>query len=72
VDILLDTAASDWNTVEREGIAIRHPTQFVSVGSGNPEEGDLRPKMLDRFGMPTEVRIIHDLENRLLIVDEGI
>ena len=51
VDILLDSAASGWNTVEREGISIRHPARFVLVGSGNPEEGELRPQLLDRFGM---------------------
>ena len=50
VDILLDSAASGWNTVEREGISIRHPARFVLVGSGNPEEGELRPQLLDRFG----------------------
>ena len=49
VDILLDSAASGWNTVEREGISIRHPARFVLVGSGNPEEGELRPQLLDRF-----------------------
>ncbi|XTZ11544.1 MAG: ATP-binding protein, partial [cyanobacterium endosymbiont of Rhopalodia inflata] len=43
VDVLLDSAASGWNTVEREGISIRHPARFVLIGSGNPEEGDLRP-----------------------------
>ena len=50
VDVLLDSAASGWNTVEREGISIRHPARFVLVGSGNPEEGELRPQLLDRFG----------------------
>src|SRR6476469_3397644 len=49
VDILLDSAASGWNTVEREGISVRHPARFVLVGSGNPEEGELRPQLLDRF-----------------------
>jgi magnesium chelatase subunit I len=53
VDILLDSAASGWNTVEREGIN-RHPARFVLVGSGNPEEGELRPQLLDRFGMHAE------------------
>ena len=51
VDLLLDSAASGWNTVEREGISVRHPAQFILVGSGNPEEGELRPQLLDRFGM---------------------
>ena len=54
VDILLDSAASGWNTVEREGISIKHPARFVLVGSGNPEEGELRPQLLDRFGMHAE------------------
>jgi magnesium chelatase subunit I len=56
VDILLDSAASGWNTVEREGISIRHPARFVLVGSGNPEEGELRPQLLDRFGMHSNCR----------------
>jgi len=60
VDILLDSAASGWNTVEREGISIRHPAQFVLVGSGNPEEGELRPQLLDRFGMHAEIRTVKD------------
>jgi magnesium chelatase subunit I len=49
--VLLDSAASGWNTVEREGISISHPARFILVGSGNPEEGELRPQLLDRFGM---------------------
>jgi len=60
VDILLDSAASGWNTVEREGISIRHPARFVLVGSGNPEEGELRPQLLDRFGMQAEIRTVKD------------
>ena len=51
VDVLLDSAASGWNTVEREGISICHPARFILIGSGNPEEGELRPQLLDRFGM---------------------
>ena len=49
VDVLLDSAASGWNTVEREGISISHPARFILVGSGNPEEGELRPQLLDRY-----------------------
>ena len=60
VDVLLDSAASGWNTVEREGISIRHPARFVLVGSGNPEEGELRPQLLDRFGMHAEIRTVRD------------
>ena len=70
VDILLDSAASGWNTVEREGISIRHPAQFVLVGSGNPEEGELRPQLLDRFGMHAEIRTVKDPDLRVKIVEE--
>jgi magnesium chelatase subunit I len=70
VDILLDSAASGWNTVEREGISIRHPARFVLVGSGNPEEGELRPQLLDRFGMHAEIRTVKDPVLRVRIVEE--
>jgi len=70
VDILLDSAASGWNTVEREGISIRHPARFVLVGSGNPEEGELRPQLLDRFGMHAEIRTVRDPETRVQIVEQ--
>jgi magnesium chelatase subunit I len=70
VDILLDSAASGWNTVEREGISIRHPAKFVLVGSGNPEEGELRPQLLDRFGMHAEIRTVKDPVLRVKIVEE--
>lgn len=70
VDVLLDSAASGWNTVEREGISIRHPARFVLVGSGNPEEGELRPQLLDRFGMNVEVRTVRDPELRVKIVEQ--
>ena len=70
VDILLDSAASGWNTVEREGISIRHPARFVLVGSGNPEEGELRPQLLDRFGMHSEIRTVKDPELRVQIVEQ--
>jgi magnesium chelatase subunit I len=72
VDILLDSAASGWNTVEREGISIRHPARFVLVGSGNPEEGELRPQLLDRFGMHAEIKTISDPLLRVRIVEERI
>lgn len=55
VDVLLDVAASGVNVVEREGISHRHPCEFVLVGSGNPEEGELRPQLTDRFGLATTV-----------------
>jgi hypothetical protein len=55
VDLLIDVAASGENLVEREGLSVRHPARFVLVGSGNPEEGELRPQLLDRFGLSLEV-----------------
>ena len=70
VDILLDSAASGWNTVEREGISVRHPARFVLVGSGNPEEGELRPQLLDRFGMHAEIRTVKDPLLRVKVVEE--
>lgn len=70
VDVLLDSAASGWNTVEREGISIRHPARFVLVGSGNPEEGELRPQLLDRFGMHAEIRTVKEPQLRVKIVQE--
>jgi magnesium chelatase subunit I len=70
VDVLLDSAASGWNTVEREGISIRHPARFVLVGSGNPEEGELRPQLLDRFGLHAEIRTVKDPNLRVDIVEQ--
>jgi magnesium chelatase subunit I len=70
VDVLLDSAASGWNTVEREGISMRHPARFVLVGSGNPEEGELRPQLLDRFGMHAEIRTVKEPELRVQIVEQ--
>lgn len=70
VDVLLDSAASGWNTVEREGISICHPARFILVGSGNPEEGELRPQLLDRFGMHAEIRTVKDPELRVKIVED--
>jgi magnesium chelatase subunit I len=72
VDVLLDSAASGWNTVEREGISIKHPAKFILVGSGNPEEGELRPQLLDRFGMHAEIRTIREPQLRVKIVEERI
>ncbi|AKG23317.1 magnesium chelatase ATPase subunit I [Calothrix sp. 336/3] len=70
VDVLLDSAASGWNTVEREGISIRHPARFVLVGSGNPEEGELRPQLLDRFGMHAEIHTVKEPPLRVQIVEQ--
>jgi magnesium chelatase subunit I len=68
VDLLLDVAASGENVVEREGLSIRHPARFVLIGSGNPEEGELRPQLLDRFGLSVEVATPGDLQTRIEVV----
>lgn len=68
VDLLLDVAQSGENVVEREGLSIRHPARFVLVGSGNPEEGELRPQLLDRFGLSVEVTSPNDIETRVEVV----
>jgi magnesium chelatase subunit D len=69
VDLLLDVAVTGRNTVEREGISLEHPARFVLVGSGNPEEGELRPQLLDRFGLYAEIKTVEDLEQRVKIVE---
>ena len=68
VDLLLDVAASGENVVEREGLSVRHSARFVLIGSGNPEEGELRPQLLDRFGLSVEVRTSQDLDTRVEIL----
>lgn len=68
VDLLIDVAASGENVVEREGLSVRHPARFVLVGSGNPEEGELRPQLLDRFGLSVQVRTPEDLATRVEVV----
>lgn len=68
VDLLLDVAGSGENVVEREGLSIRHPARFVLVGSGNPEEGELRPQLLDRFGLSVEVTTPQDIKTRVEVV----
>nr|CDI27958.1 magnesium-chelatase subunit chlI [Acetabularia acetabulum] len=70
VDVLLDAAASGWNTVEREGISISHPARFILVGSGNPEEGELRPQLLDRFGMHAQIGTVKEPSLRVKIVEQ--
>jgi magnesium chelatase subunit I len=72
VDLLIDVSASGENLVERDGLSVRHPAKFVLVGSGNPEEGELRPQLLDRFGMHAEIRTIRDPKLRVKIVEERI
>ena len=68
VDLLLDVAQSGENVVEREGLSIRHAARFVLVGSGNPEEGELRPQLLDRFGLSVEVTSPRDIETRVEVI----
>jgi magnesium chelatase subunit I len=68
VDLLLDVAQSGENVVEREGLSIRHPARFVLVGSGNPEEGELRPQLLDRFGLSLDVKSPKDIETRVEVM----
>ncbi|HJK97544.1 MAG TPA: magnesium chelatase ATPase subunit I [Polyangiaceae bacterium LLY-WYZ-14_1] len=68
VDLLLDVAASGENVVEREGLSVRHPARFVLIGSGNPEEGELRPQLLDRFGLSLEVTTPKDVPTRVNVV----
>jgi magnesium chelatase subunit I len=68
VDLLIDVAASGENLVEREGLSVRHPSQFVLIGSGNPEEGELRPQLLDRFGLSVEVKTPAELKDRVEVV----
>src|SRR5436305_776815 len=68
IDLLLDVAVTGRNLVEREGISVEHPAQFVLIGSGNPEEGELRPQLLDRFGLYIEVKTENDIDDRVEIV----
>ncbi|MBU1695616.1 MAG: putative cobaltochelatase [Proteobacteria bacterium] len=68
VDIILDASASNKNRIEREGISFCHPSNFILVGTMNPEEGELRPQLLDRFGLCVEVTSEKDLEKRILLM----
>jgi len=68
VDLLLDVAQSGQNVVEREGLSIRHSARFVLVGSGNPEEGELRPQLLDRFGLSVDVKSPQDIDTRISVI----
>src|ERR1700716_354578 len=69
VDVLLDAAAMGVNIVEREGVSIVHPSRFILVGTMNPEEGDLRPQLLDRFGLCVDVEGINEVRQRVEIVE---
>ncbi|WP_348760483.1 magnesium chelatase ATPase subunit I [uncultured Salinisphaera sp.] len=71
VDLLLDVAASGVNIVEREGLSVRHPAEFVLIGSGNPEEGELRPQLLDRFGLAVDIATPTDLGDRVTAVQRA-
>lgn len=72
VDILLDSAAMGMNIVEREGISFTHPARFILVGTMNPEEGDLRPQLLDRFALSVEIRGIREARERMLIMENNL
>jgi len=72
VDLLLDSAAMGMNIVEREGISFRHPARFILVGTMNPEEGDLRPQLLDRFALSVNIRGIRDTRERVLIMERHL
>lgn len=70
-DSILDAAASGWNIVEREGVSVQHPSRFILVGTMNPEEGDLRPQILDRFGIFAESESVQDPDDRSLIIERN-
>ncbi|MBN1873700.1 MAG: ATP-binding protein [Anaerolineae bacterium] len=72
VDVLLDAAAMGVNTVEREGISFQHPSRFILVGTMNPEEGDLRPQLLDRFALCVDVRGVLDARARMQIIERNL
>jgi Mg-chelatase subunit ChlI len=72
VDLLLDSAAMGVNVVEREGISFAHPARFILVGTMNPEEGDLRPQLLDRFALSVEIIGIRDARERVLIMERHL
>ena len=69
VDVLLDSAAMGVNTIEREGVSFSHPARFTLVGTMNPEEGELRPQLLDRFGLCVNIGSIGDVEDRVAVME---
>lgn len=71
-DDLLDSAATGWNTVEREGISVSHPSRFVFIGTMNPEEGELRPQLLDRFALSVNVETIASVKDRVEVVKKNM
>jgi len=72
VDVLLDSAAMGSNIVEREGISFSHPARFILVGTMNPEEGDLRPQLLDRFALSVDIYGIHAARERVMIMERNL
>lgn len=72
VDLLLDAAAMGVNTVEREGISVSHPARFILVGTMNPEEGELRPQLLDRFGLVVEIGGLREVDDRIAIIERSM
>ncbi|WP_321504598.1 putative cobaltochelatase [uncultured Methanoregula sp.] len=68
VDVLLDAAAMGMNFIEREGVSYSHPSAFILIGTMNPEEGELRPQLLDRFGLCVDIEGIHDVETRIEVI----
>jgi Mg-chelatase subunit ChlI len=72
VDVLLDSAAMGMNIVEREGISFAHPARFILVGTMNPEEGDLRPQLLDRFALSVEITGIREARDRVTIIEHNL
>jgi Mg-chelatase subunit ChlI len=71
-DSILDAAASGWNTVEREGVSVSHPSRFILIGTMNPEEGELRPQLADRFSLHTSVQGIYDEGQRVEIIQRNL
>jgi Mg-chelatase subunit ChlI len=72
VDLLLDSAALGMNIVEREGISFTHPARYILVGTMNPEEGDLRPQLLDRFALSVDIRGLRDPASRVAIMERNL
>ena len=72
VDLLLDSAALGMNIIEREGISFTHPSRYILVGTMNPEEGDLRPQLLDRFALSVDIRGLSDPEDRVSIMERNL
>ncbi|HET9051051.1 MAG TPA: VWA domain-containing protein, partial [Candidatus Dormibacteraeota bacterium] len=71
VDVLLDAAATGQNIVEREGVSVVHPSRFILVGTMNPEEGELRPQLLDRFGLCVDVAGLRGLDERVAVIEQA-